>query len=111
MANRQRDGVTEVFWRKAVQRCATSGLSARAFCRREQLTESAFYAWRRTIAQRDGTENARPSFVSAVVVEEPMGDASITIELAGGCVLKFTGPNATAQLADLVIALQSRGRR
>ena len=52
MARRQRDPAKEAFWRKALQRFVSSGLSVREFCKREQVTESAFYAWRRTIGQR-----------------------------------------------------------
>jgi hypothetical protein len=36
-----------------ISRWAGSGLSVRGFCRREGLAESNFYAWRRTIVQRD----------------------------------------------------------
>jgi transposase len=54
MANKRRDAEKETFWREVVQRHAASGVSVRAFCREQQLIESAFYAWRRTIAERDG---------------------------------------------------------
>jgi hypothetical protein len=53
MANHERDAKREAFWRGVFQRSAASGLTIRAFCEREQLTESAFFAWRRTIAERD----------------------------------------------------------
>jgi hypothetical protein len=35
------------------QQFAASGLSVRGFCRRESLSEANFYAWRRTLAERD----------------------------------------------------------
>ncbi|MEX2170270.1 MAG: hypothetical protein WD851_13235 [Pirellulales bacterium] len=47
----------------------------------------------------------------AVVTEESLRESSIAIELAGDCVLRLSGPNAIEQLADLIIALQSRGQR
>ena len=53
MPNTMRDAAKERFWRGALMRFAASRLSVRAFCRRESLAESAFYAWRRTIAERD----------------------------------------------------------
>jgi transposase-like protein len=119
MARHQRDSAKEAFWRDVLCRFAASGLSARAFCKHEQLAESAFYAWRRTIGERDvltapgagrGVETAkRPAFVRATVAAEPRSESSIAIELAGGCVLRLAGPDATEQLADLVIALQARG--
>ena len=38
-------------WRERVRRQERSGESVRAFCRREDLQESAFYAWRRELAR------------------------------------------------------------
>ncbi len=37
----------ELFWRGKLTEFVASGLSIRAFCRREGLAESAFYFWRR----------------------------------------------------------------
>jgi len=106
MANTRRDAAKEAYWRGVVERQVTSGLSVRHFCRNEQLTESQFYAWRRTIAERDG--DAQPAFVRAAVTKEAAQGSSIAIELPAGCVLRFSGSHATEQLADLVVALQSR---
>lgn len=111
MARHQRDPAKEAFWRDVLRRFAANGLSVRAFCKRERLAESAFYAWRRTIGERDETGVAQPAFVPAVMTTQPHSESSIAIELAGGCVLRFSGANATEQLAELVIALQSRGGR
>lgn len=114
MANRERDAAKERRWRDLAKRHAASGLSVRKFCRRESLTESAFYAWRRTIGERDGASHARrraPAFVPAVVTEEPTREASIALELPGGIVLRFVGPTATEQLTNLVVALQARAAR
>ena len=111
MAQRQRDPAKEAYWRKLLKRFSASGLSVRAFCQREQLTESAFYAWRRTIGERDGAGRSLPTFVPAVVSDKLPGEASIAVELASGCVLRFSGPMATEQLTDLIVALQSRGAR
>ncbi|MCC6493877.1 MAG: transposase [Pirellulales bacterium] len=114
MAKSQRDAAKEGRWRDFVKRHAASGLSVREFCRRESLTESAFYAWRRTIGERDEARHARrraPAFVPAVVTEESRHEGSIALELAGGGVLRFVGPAAAEHLADLVVALQSRAAR
>ena len=85
MARRQsRDPHKEAIWRERVDRQSRSGLSVRAFCRRENLTETAFYFWRRTIARRDRERTSPPSplssadfpqtpraeFVPVVVIEE-----------------------------------------
>jgi hypothetical protein len=111
MANKRRDANKEAFWHDALRRFSASGLSVRVFCKRERLTESAFYAWRRTIGERSGAGNAGPAFVPAVMTAQPRSESLIAIELVGGCVLRLSGPAATEQLADLVVALQSRCRR
>ncbi len=49
----QRDRGKERFWRRMVQQWRGSGQNVRAFCAAHDLTESSFYAWRRTLAQRD----------------------------------------------------------
>lgn len=108
MATSQRDAAKEAYWRKVLKQFSASDLSVRGFCKREQLTESAFYAWRRTIGGRDDARTPGPAFVPAIVTKEAAQESSITIELAGGCVLRFSGAQATAQLADLIVVLQSR---
>jgi hypothetical protein len=111
MAKHQRDAAKEAYWRGVLIRQAASGQSVREFCQQERLTESQFYAWRRTIGQRDAPGKPGPAFVSALVVDASPRESSIAIELAGGCVLKFSGPLASEQLADLIVALQSRRQR
>lgn len=117
MANRRRDAAKEANWRKMLRRFSASGLNIREFCRRERIAEPAFYAWRRTIAERDDARTSPPAFVP-VAVTKPLAitqaaaqESSIMLELAGGCVLRFSGPAAAEQLADLVVALQARCAR
>lgn len=108
MSNAQRDLEKENFWRGALARQADSGLPVRAFCRQEQLTESAFYAWRRTLAERDGRPLA-PSFVPAIVKQEQSQDA-IVVELTSGSTLRLPPSMPTDRVADLVHALELRGK-
>ncbi|MEQ9379639.1 MAG: hypothetical protein RJP95_02160 [Pirellulales bacterium] len=80
MAKQQRDPAKEAYWRKVLGRFTASGLSVREFCKREQLTESAFYAWRRTIGEREEVGGSQPAFVPAgrVALASPVfGAASI----------------------------------
>lgn len=61
MAGRwQRDRGKEQFWRRILRQWRRSGLGVRPFCALHQLTEPLFYAWRRTIHQRD-QEAKRPA--------------------------------------------------
>jgi transposase-like protein len=39
------------YWEEVVRRCREGGQSVRAFCRAEELRESAFYFWRRKLAR------------------------------------------------------------
>lgn len=120
MANVRRDMAKERFWRGVVQRQAGSGLGVRAFCRQQGLTESAFYAWRRTITERDVTARPRsaavrpsnaPAFLPAVVTDGPRPASGIAIELAGGRVMRVQPPVSARWLAELVHALEAQGSR
>jgi len=116
MAQHQRDSAKEAFWRGLLQRFTSSGLSVREFCHSEQLTESSFYAWRRTIAERDSLLGERdrarrpgPVFIPAIATPShnagfTHSEHSLALELSSGCVLRFAGPTAAAQLADLILA-------
>lgn len=120
MANK-RDADKERRWRDLLRRQVTGGLSVRAFCDREGLAESAFYFWRRTLAQRDAG-GTKPAFVPAIVTParsdtravaqaDTLPAAAITIELAGGCRARLVGDAAVEQLAELAMALQARAAR
>ena len=63
MAKRmRRDLAKESHWRKHVEAQRASGLSMRAYCQGEGLSESCFYWWNREIAKRDReTRASRPN--------------------------------------------------
>jgi len=108
MANKQRDSAKEVLWRKRLQRFASSGLSVRDFCKRENVTESAFYAWRRTIGERDGASNSEPAFVPAVINGQAQNDEPLVLALSGGMKLHFPSATPAQRVAELVRALQTQ---
>ena len=113
MAKNEQDLAKESRWRDILKRQASSGQSVRAFCQQEQVTESAFYAWRRTIGQRDN-KRAKPKQAQVELVPvEVTGQqgASIAIQLAGGLVLRLPESTSATWLAELVHALESRGDR
>jgi hypothetical protein len=120
MARQVRDPQREAFWREVVNRCAASGLSGRAFCRQEQLAEHSFYAWRRTIAERDarlasppGSQPLKspPMFVPAVVRDASLSESAISLELHGGRVLRLPASTSIERLVQLVQALEGGGSR
>ena len=64
MKKRMRHGGSErqTYWEEAMRRWKESSQSVRAFCRNERVRESAFYFWRRELAQRSHrTESANGS--------------------------------------------------
>jgi len=123
MANDVRDAAKERLWRDAFRRFAASGLSVRSFCRRETLCEASFYAWRRTVAERDRLASRparanpaakpesmarRPAFLSMVVNDTTRQDGAISIELAGGRVLRLPETIAAARLAEIIAVLEAQ---
>lgn len=118
MANKNRSGERETFWRDVVTRFRTSGLSVRAFCRREKLQESAFYFWRRTLVDRDGKIPAksrptskratRPAFLPVTIRRDALPPTSgLTLELPSGAVLRFNESMPVERVAALVRALET----
>ena len=111
MASKHRDPAKEALWRDTFKRFAASGLSVRKFCKRERLTESQFYAWRRTIGERDGESPSAPSFLPVVVSDQPTRESLIAIELVGGRVLRLPTSTPAVWLAELVLAVEARSER
>jgi len=116
----QRDPRKEAFWRGVLARFAKSGLSIRAFCRRERFAEPTFYAWRRVVAERDAEprhaqcprrkrQTASQAFVPLLVCNNPSraADEGITVELRGGQVLRLPTMIAADRLAELVRAVEA----
>ena len=114
MANNERDARKERFWRGVLKRQAGSRLSVRAFCERERLTESAFYAWRRTIAERDRRGKptsdqpiAAPAFLPVAVVDGAPRphDSPIEIRLVDGRRVRIRAGCDRTLLADVLAIL------
>jgi transposase-like protein len=57
-----RDRGKERFWRRLLQLWQRSGRTIRAFCAEHGVSEPSFFAWRRTIAERDQRHTALPDF-------------------------------------------------
>jgi len=51
--HRMRNAKKESFWRSVLRRQASSGMSIRAWCRQEELSEAGFHWWRRELARRE----------------------------------------------------------
>jgi hypothetical protein len=92
-----------------------SGLSVRAFCAREQVTEPSFYAWRREIGVRDGqktrpaaVKRRTPAFVPVLMPGITAGyDEQIVIELPRGRVLRLPPGLPVVRVTELVRAVEA----
>ena len=67
---RPRDLHLERSWRLHFERQRRNGLTVADYCHNHDLAESAFYAWRRIVAERDAeAEPSGPAFVPVTVVQ------------------------------------------
>lgn len=115
MAKGKRDVQLEARWRGLLAAQRKSGLSVRAFCAREQVTEPSFYAWRREVRVRDGektrpgvAKSRTPAFVPVLMPGmAAASDGHIVIELRGGRVLRMPPELSTARVTELVRAVEA----
>ena len=111
----KRDLSREARWRELLVAQRKSGLSVRAFCAREQVTEPSFYAWRREIGVRDGektrttaVKRRTPAFVPVLMPQmAAVNDGHVVIELRGGRVLRLPPGLPTARVTELVRAIEA----
>jgi transposase-like protein len=105
MSQHRRDSGREQFWREVVAAWQESGRSVRAFCRSRGLQEASFYAWRRTLQQRDQQHSATPQakFVPVRVVP----DALLEIVLPSGLLVRVPVGMAASTIATLIAALRA----
>jgi transposase len=107
MADATRDRDRESYWRTVLARWRRSGLSVRAFCRAEGVSEPSFYGWRRKLDQADHT---KPAFLPVHVVTEAAKEPvprGIDIILANGRCLRVRpgfDPHTLVTLVDLLEA-------
>jgi hypothetical protein len=76
MARRgKRDRGKEHFWRHVLRQWRRSGQGVRRYCAEHGLSEPSFYAWRRTIRQRDRRTQPRSQRVRRQT-GEPVADTA-----------------------------------
>lgn len=123
MTRRRRDVKKEELWRRVVRRQARSGLSVRAWCRKHNLQQSAFYWWRRELARRDAeasefvpmqvtTESQpAPAFVPVRLTENSPAKADPVIEilLADERRIRLRGSVNRLMLAEVLAVLEGPG--
>ena len=60
----RRNPAKERYWRRMLRRWRRSGLTPRAFCADQRISESSFYGWRREIVRRDAERGTMPKQVA-----------------------------------------------
>jgi hypothetical protein len=89
-------------WREIVERQRASGLSMAAFCRRDGIGASLFYAWNRRLRDVD----APSAFVEAKLAGVRGRFGSIQIRLRGGRRLIVGGGFDHSLLAEIISAVE-----
>lgn len=59
----------EEFWRQVLVEHAASGLGAKEFCSRKDLSLHSFYAWKRVIKKRDNRGDGLHALVPVKIVD------------------------------------------
>ena len=111
----------EAFWRSVMQRRLQSGLNIREFCRREQLSESAYHHWKRKFTQRDGqpingkskkktasqqNSKSKPTFIPVALDPVAMHQPQVEIRYADGTIVRIA---AGCDEATISIILKAMG--
>lgn len=118
-----RSETRDKYWREVIGNWKASGLNVRDFCRREDLREPQFYAWRRELRLRDmeGTSLAEPvdatsapsnpfvplRVVSETIKSEPKIVPAIEIRFAGGASMQLQDDCRLDLVAKLLLEMQN----
>ena len=100
-----RDARKEHQWRQWIHQWQHSGLSVRAYCARQGLTQASFYAWRRTLRSRDGGTASAFLPVRVVADEPAVPVGSVEVLLSGGRCLRVSPGFDPATLRQLLVVL------
>ena len=125
-----RNGAKERSWRELIQQWRHSGMTIRDFCVEHEVSEPSFFAWRRTIADRDRDRDRQsghpsadgygnvdsnktqdsPTFVPLHVVSTPAGAAyaayaAYEVVLRDGCIVRVPAGFDPATLRQLLVLL------
>jgi transposase-like protein len=95
-------GERRAFWQAALELQRESGLTIRAFCKQEQLAESAFHFWKRELQRKQP-----PVLVKEPKVRTKLGVPPETIREAFVPVELSSAAASSATAASLVIELTS----
>jgi hypothetical protein len=107
-----RDAERERRWRRHMRQQRRRRRSVREYCELHRLHESAFYFWRRVIADRDRerAHPVEPAFVPVTVVDPPTprNAAVLDIRLTSGHRLRVRAGCDRQLLGEVIARLEGR---
>ena len=124
-----RNSAKERTWRRLLQQWRRSRMTIRDFCVEHEVSEQSFFAWRRTIAERDrqrgrsrtggdGEMPDAPTFVPLRVVSTPISTpistpagTLIEVVLRDGCTVRVPAGFDPTALRQLLAILEGRESR
>lgn len=89
LATRKRTRRSDAEWRAIMARYEASGLSGEGFCEAEGIGKSAFWRWRRRLADGDAGGGGKAMFVE---LAGPASSWDVELELGSGVVLRLRRP-------------------
>jgi len=96
----RKNGEKEALWKTRIEACAQSGLSEKAFCKREGIALSTFRYWKANVRKK------QCGFVELVEKETPLlPSAPLVLVLDGIGTLEIPPQYSAAHLAVVVRAL------
>ena len=112
----KRDAEKESQWQDVVERQAESGLSVRAFCEQEGVSENSLYFWRRELPKRmrrkrqvaRGKSETTPS-LDFIPVQVSGRSASMELVHPLGYQIRIDGRVDPVMLRQLLDVLEQRG--
>ena len=117
MRNSNRSAEKESFWRIVLEKHQRSGLTVRAFSKKEGISEPSFYAWRKKIKQRDATLAPEPTVEQQTLIpvsvvdraSSPRHDVTSLLEVVtpSGFTLRFRQDIEPQQLNMLLRVVAS----
>jgi len=103
------DSERRQFWQMVMETRKESGLSIAAFCKKEGISEPAYYYWRRKLTGGVSKSQAKsaPNFLEVVV---PSNDSmALELVLASGNTLRINHGTDNQMLGQVLLALRQAG--
>jgi len=103
------DSEPQQFWQMALEACKESGLSIAAFCKKEGITEAAYYYWRRNLRGGVSKTEAKSSPNFLEVVMPRSNNAVLELVFSSGSSLRINPGVDHKMLSQVLSALKQAG--